>query len=98
MKKGMGQTMTSQDINEKRRKFEEDLIEVAVAEYYAWVNAKNKANPLSAVRSEKDAKMFYDAMRLGVIRGINFATNQYMQSLKNFEEKKDGHTGNDGDK
>jgi hypothetical protein len=32
--------------------------------------------------------MFYDAMRLGVIRGINFATNQYMQSLKNFEESK----------
>jgi hypothetical protein len=27
-------------------------------------------------------------MRLGVVRGINFATNQYMQSLKNFEEKK----------
>ena len=84
---------------EKKRKFEEDLIEVAIAEYYAWVNAKNKANPLSAVRSEKDAKMFYDAMRLGVIRGINFATNQYMQSLKNFEEgKKDGHTGNDSNK
>jgi len=30
-------------------------------------------------------------MRLGIVRGINFATNQYMQSLKNFEEgKKDG--------
>ncbi len=78
------------DQEAKKRKFEEDLIEVAVAEYYAWVDAKNKANPSSVVRSEKDAKMFYDAMRLGVIRGINFATNQYMQSLKNFEEKKDG--------
>jgi hypothetical protein len=32
--------------------------------------------------------MFYDAMRLGIVRGINYATNQYMQSLKNFEEKK----------
>ena len=82
MKKGMGQTMTSQDINEKRRKFEEDLIEVAVAEYYHWVDAHKD------VRSEKHARMFYDAMRLGVIRGINYATNQYMQSLKNFEEKK----------
>jgi hypothetical protein len=66
----------------KKRKFEEDLIEVAVAEYYRWVEAHK------AVRSEKDARMFYDAMRLGVIRGINFATNQYMQSLKNFEESK----------
>ena len=75
--------------DEKKRKFEEDLIEVAIAEYYAWVDAKNKVSPSSVIRSEKDAKMFYDAMRLGVIRGINFATNQYIQSLKNFEEKKD---------
>jgi len=67
---------------EKKRKFEEDIIEVAVAEYYHWVEL-NKAT-----RSEKDARMFYDAMRLGVVRGINFATNQYIQSLKNFEEKK----------
>ena len=78
--------------DEKKRKFEEDLIEVAVAEYYQWVDDMNKKNPMSIVRSEIDARMFYDAMRLGVIRGINFATNQYMQSLKNFEEaKKDGN-------
>lgn len=68
--------------DEKKRKFEEDLIEVAVAEYYEYVDVHNRT------RSEKDARMFYDAMRLGVIRGINFATNQYMQSLKNFEEAK----------
>jgi hypothetical protein len=78
---------------EKKRNFEEDLIEIAVAEYYQWVDVHKD------VRSEKQARMFYDAMRLGVIRGINFATNQYIQSLKNFEEgKKDGHAGNDGDK
>ena len=81
--------MTQHQINEeKKRKFEEDIIEVAVAEYYQWVDEKNKKNPLSVVRSQKDAMMFYDAMRLGVIRGINFATNQYMQSIKNFEESK----------
>jgi hypothetical protein len=73
------------DQEDKKRKFEEDLIEIAVAEYYQWVDVHKD------VRSEKQARMFYDAMRLGVIRGINFATNQYMQSLKNFEEaKKDG--------
>jgi len=66
---------------EKKQKFEQDIIEVAVAEYYRWVEAHED------VRSEKHAKMFYDAMRLGVIRGINYATSQYMQSLKNFEEK-----------
>jgi hypothetical protein len=75
--------MTQHQVNEeKKRKFEEDIIEVAVAEYYAYVDVHNRT------RSEKDAKMFYDAMRLGIVRGINFATNQYMQSLKNFEEKK----------
>ena len=78
--------MTQHQVNEeKKRKFEEDIIEVAVAEYYEYVEAHGRT------RSEKDAKMFYDAMRLGIVRGINFATNQYMQSLKNFEEgKKDG--------
>lgn len=80
--------MTQHQVNEeKKRKFEEDIIEVAVAEYYHYVEEHKRT------RSEKDAKMFYDAMRLGVIRGINFATNQYIQSLKNFEEKKNetGH-------
>lgn len=71
---------------EKKSKFEEDIIEVAVAEYYHWVEVHKD------VRSEKHARMFYDAMRLGVVRGINFATNQYIQSLKNFEEKKNETT------
>lgn len=74
--------------DEKKRKFEEDLIEVAVAEYYHWVDVHK------GVRSEAQARMFYDAMRLGVIRGINFATNQYMNSLKKFEEEKNGTTTN----
>ena len=81
--------MTQHQINEeKKRKFEEDIIEVAVAEYYRWVDDMNKKNLMSIVRSELDAKMFYDAMRIGVIRGINFATNQYMESLRKFEEQK----------
>ena len=76
--------MTQHQVNEeKKRKFEEDIIEVAVAEYYAYADEHKRE------RKEKDAKMFYDAMRLGVIRGINYATNQYMQSLKNFEEQKE---------
>ena len=80
--------MTQHQVNEeKKRKFEEDIIEVAVAEYYHYVEEHKRT------RSEKDAKMFYDAMRLGIVRGINYATNQYMQSIKNFEEKKNetGH-------
>lgn len=85
--------MTQHQVNEeKKRKFEEDIIEVAVAEYYEYVDVHKRT------RSEKDAKMFYDAMRLGVIRGINFATNQYMQSLKNFEEQKEKEKQNGNDK
>jgi hypothetical protein len=78
--------MTQHQINEeKKRKFEEDIIEVAVAEYYEYVDVHKRT------RSEKDAKMFYDAMRLGIVRGVNFATNQYIESLRKFEEeKKDG--------
>ena len=75
--------MTQHQKNEeKKRKFEEDIIEVAVAEYYQYVDVHKRT------RSEKDAKMFYDAMRLGIVRGINYATNQYMRSIKNFEEGK----------
>lgn len=75
--------MTQHQKNEERkRKFEEDIIEVAVAEYYQYVDVHKRT------RSEKDAKMFYDAMRLGIVRGINYATNQYMQTIKNFEEGK----------
>lgn len=80
--------MTQHQINEeKKRKFEEDIIEVAVAEYYRYVDVHSRT------RSEKDAKMFYDAMRLGVIRGINYATNQYMESIKKFEEAKHDNNG-----
>ena len=75
--------MTQHQVNEeKKRKFEEDIIEVAVAEYYEYVDVHKRT------RSEKDAKMFYDAMRLGIVRGINFATNQYIESLRKFEEGK----------
>ena len=84
--------MTQHQKNEeKKRKFEEDIVEIAVAEYYAYVDEHKRE------RKEKDAKMFYDAMRLGVIRGINFATNQYMQSLKNFEEQKEKEKKNGND-
>ncbi len=79
--------MTQHQVNEeKKRKFEEDIIEVAVAEYYAYVEEHKRE------RKEKDAKMFYDAMRLGIVRGINYATNQYMQTIKNFEEAKKNET------
>jgi hypothetical protein len=81
--------MTQHQKNEeKKRKFEEDIIEVAVAEYYQYADVHKRE------RKEKDAEMFYTAMRIGVIRGLNFATNQYMQSLKNFEKGQADANGN----
>ena len=80
--------MTQHQKNEeKKRKFEEDIIEVAVAEYYQYADVHKRE------RKEKDAEMFYTAMRIGVIRGLNFATNQYMQSLKNFEKEQANANG-----
>ena len=78
----------------KKRKFEEDIVEMAVAEYYKFVDDCNKHRPKSKVRSEKEAEVFYYAIHLGVKYGINFATDQYMNSLKKFEEKKNGNTTN----
>jgi hypothetical protein len=78
----------------KKRKFEEDIVEMAVAEYYKFVDDCNKHRPKSKVRSEKEAEVFYYAIHLGVKYGINFATDQYMNSLKKFEGKKNGNTTN----
>jgi hypothetical protein len=75
--------------DEKKRQFEEDIIKMSVEEYYKYVDKCNEERPNSKVRSEKESEVFYYAMRLGVIRGINYATNQYVQSLKNFEEQKE---------
>jgi len=62
---------------EKKLGFEQEIQKMAIAEYYRWVDNMNKKNPLSIVRSELDAKMFYDAMRLGIRRGMNFMAHQY---------------------
>ena len=73
---------------ERKLEFEQEIQRMAIAEYYQWVDEKNKNNPLSIVRSELDAKMFYDAMRLGIKRGMNFMAHQY--ELQKQQEKKDG--------
>jgi hypothetical protein len=67
---------------EKKRQFEENIITLAVQEYYQYVDEKK------LVRSEADSKMFYEVYRMGIFAGVNYATNKYMQSLKNFEENK----------
>ena len=77
---------------EKKRKFEEAIIDMAVVEHHRYCMTFKRA------KSEKDAHMFYTALKIGVDRGKNFMahqivsnTKQYEQSLKNFEEKKNGN-------
>jgi transposase-like protein len=67
---------------EKKRQFEENIVTLAVQEYYKYVDEKK------LVRSEEDSKMFYEVFRMGIYAGVNYATNQYIKSLKNFEEQK----------
>ena len=56
---------------ERKLWFEQEIQKMAIAEYYAYVD-KHKRE-----RKEKDARMFYDAMRLGIQRGMNFMAHQY---------------------
>jgi hypothetical protein len=67
---------------EKKRQFEENIITLAVQEYYKYVDGKG------LVRSEADSRMFYEVYRMGVYAGANYATNKYMNSIKRFEEQK----------
>jgi hypothetical protein len=68
---------------EKKLGFEQEIQRMAIAEYYAYVDEHKRE------RKEKDAKMFYDAMRLGIKRGMNFMAHQY-ELQKQQEAKKDG--------
>ena len=66
---------------EKKQRFEQDIIDMAVKEYYRYADTYKRE------RKEADAKMFYTAMRLGIIRGINYATNEVALHNKLVEEE-----------
>lgn len=68
--------------DEKKQKFEENIVKLAVQEYYKYVDGKGLE------RSEEDCKLFYEVYRMGVFAGVEFATEKYIQSIKNFEESK----------
>jgi len=71
--------------DEKKRKFEEDIVNMAVAEYYKFVDECNIRRPKSKVRSEKESEVFYYAIHLGVRYGMNFMAHQYQELL--FKQK-----------
>ena len=79
---------------EKKQKFEEEIQKMSVAEYHAYVDDCNAENLLSRVKSEKDARMFYHAMRLGVKRGMNYMAHQYQEILRR-QQREEGNETND---
>ena len=68
---------------EQKRQFEEAIIDIAVAEHHKYCMVYKRA------KSEADAKMFYTALRLGVTKGIEYATKQFIDHNKKLEENKD---------
>ena len=75
--------MSEQEMSPEQRQFEEAIIDMAVAEHHKYCMVYKRA------KSEKDAKMFYTAMKIGVTQGINYATKQFMDYNKKVEEQND---------
>ena len=67
---------------EMKRQFEEAIIDMAVAEHHKYCMVYKRA------KSEAEAKMFYTAMRIGVTKGIEYATKQIMEHNKQLEKEK----------
>ena len=65
---------------EKKWQFEENIITLAVQEYYQYADAKK------LVRSEADSRMFYEVYRMGIFAGVNYATDKYIKSIQNYEK------------
>jgi len=68
-------------LDEKQKQFEEAIINMAVVEHHRYCMTFKRA------KSEKDAEMFYTALKIGVQQGINYATKQFLDHNKKLEEK-----------
>ena len=73
--------MSEQEMSPEQRQFEEAIIDMAIKEHHKYCMVYKRA------KSEKDAKMFYTAMKIGVTQGINYATKQILEHNKKIEEK-----------
>ena len=67
---------------EQQRQFEEAIIKMAVVEHHRYCMTFKRA------KSEKDADMFYTALKIGVQQGIKYATEQLLDYNKKLEEEK----------
>jgi len=72
----------TETLTEMKQKFEQDIIDMAVAEHHKYCMVYKRA------KNEADAKMFYTAMRLGIIRGINYASNEVAKHNEEIDKEK----------
>jgi hypothetical protein len=76
----------TQNLEDEKNLFDLDLIDIAVSEHHKYCMAFNRA------KTEKDAKMFYTAVKIGAIQGINYAVESMKkQDQQANKEKKNGN-------
>jgi len=68
----------------EEQQFEEAIINMAVVEHHRYCMTFKRA------KSEKDAHMFYTALKIGIERGKQYATKQFLDYNKKLEEKQNG--------
>ena len=70
-----------QNMTPEQRQFEEAIIDMAVAEHHKYCMVYKRP------KSEKDARMFYTAFKLGVTKGMQYATNKIIEHNLKVEEE-----------
>jgi hypothetical protein len=74
------------ELKTEQQMFDLELIDIAVSEHHKYCIAFNRA------KTEKDAKMFYTAVKIGAIQGINYAVEHMKkQDQQANKEKKNGN-------
>ena len=75
--------MSEKEMSPEQRKFEEAIIDMAVVEHHKYCMVYKRP------KSEAEAKMFYTAFKLGVTKGMQYATNKIIEHNLKVEEQND---------
>ena len=73
--------MSEQNMTPEQRQFEEAIIDMAIKEHHKYCMVYKRA------KSEADARMFYTAFKLGVTKGMQYATNKIIEHNLKVEEQ-----------
>ena len=72
----------TEELETEKKLFDLELIDIAVAEHHRYCMTFNRA------KTEKDAQMFYTAMRLGITKGIEYATKEIQKHNEQLDKEK----------